>query len=222
MSQLSENGGVQTNVTINGLPSVLGGSAHQRQLSEAQISAEKLLMSNLTRKSIFDCTVIGDQRLNYYRLNYYQPLFNAAQRGDWKSAKSFIDRDPNALTARITAVSSRTVFHVAALSCQWGLVLKLLELIVSPESLAVQDVLGNTVLHYVAQGGSLHTAKALVKKNSDLLQIVNKRGDLPLFFSIFSDSKELMWYLTLKTRVESSSFPKMLRNLIGSGCHGKN
>ncbi|KAL5757525.1 hypothetical protein ACOSP7_020136 [Xanthoceras sorbifolium] len=163
--------------------------------------------------------VTGDQRLNYYRLNYYQPLFNAAQRGNWKSAKSFIDRDPNALTARITAVSSRTVFHVAALSCQWGLVLKLLELIVSPESLAVQDVLGNTVLHYVAQGGSLHTAKALVKKNSDLLQIVNKRGDLPLFFSIFSDSKELMWYLTLKTRVESSSFPKMLRNLIGSGCH---
>ncbi|KAL5755727.1 hypothetical protein ACOSQ2_020473 [Xanthoceras sorbifolium] len=205
MSQLSESGGVQTNVTINGLPSSLGGSAHQPQLSEAQISAEKFLT--------------GDQRLNYYRLNYYQPLFNAAQRGNWKSAKSFIDRDPNALTARITAVSSRTVFHVAALSCQWGLVLKLLELIVSPESLAVQDVLGNTVLHYVAQGGSLHTAKALVKKNSDLLQIVNKRGDLPLFFSIFSDSKELMWYLTLKTRVESSSFPKMLRNLIGSGCH---
>ncbi|KAL5822530.1 hypothetical protein ACOSQ4_020430 [Xanthoceras sorbifolium] len=122
MSQLSESGGVQTNVTINGLPSSPGGSAHQPQLSEAQTSAEKFLT--------------GDQRLNYYRLNYYQPLFNAAQRGNWKSAKSFIDRDPNALTARITAVSSRTVFHVAALSCQWGLVLKLLELIVSPESLA--------------------------------------------------------------------------------------
>ncbi|KAL5822531.1 hypothetical protein ACOSQ4_020431 [Xanthoceras sorbifolium] len=122
MSQLSESGGVQTNVTINGLPSSLGGSAHQPQLSEAQISAEKFL------------------------------------------------------------------FHVAALSCQWGLVLKLLELIVSPQSLAVQDVLGNTVLHYVAQGGSLNTCKALVKKNSDLLQIVNKHGDLPLFFSIFSDS----------------------------------
>ncbi|KAL5757526.1 hypothetical protein ACOSP7_020137 [Xanthoceras sorbifolium] len=54
MSQLSESGGVQTNVTINGLPSSLGGSAHQPQLSEAQISAEKFSTGE--------------------RLNYYQPL----------------------------------------------------------------------------------------------------------------------------------------------------
>ncbi|KAH7565472.1 hypothetical protein JRO89_XS09G0214500 [Xanthoceras sorbifolium] len=194
MSQLSESGGVQTNVTINGLPSSLGGSAHQPQLSEAQISAEKFLMvsdgeitsahdgSQSNKKKYF--LLHSDRRAS----ELLPTIVNAEQRGDWKSAKSFIDHDPNALTARITAVSSRTVFHVAALSCQWGLVLKLLELIVSPQSLAVQDVLGNTVLHYVAQGGSLNTVKALVKKNSDLLQIVNKHGDLPLFFSIFSDS----------------------------------
>ncbi|KAL5824377.1 hypothetical protein ACOSQ3_020440 [Xanthoceras sorbifolium] len=150
-------------------------------------------------------------------LNYYRPLFSAAQSGDWKSAKSFIDRDPNALTARIRAVTSETVFHVAALSCQWGFVLKLLELNVSPELLAAQDDLGNTVLHYVAQGGSIKTVKALVKNNSDLLQIVNNIGHLPLFHSLFSDSKELVWYLTLITRVESPSSLEILRSLIGSG-----
>ncbi|KAH7565470.1 hypothetical protein JRO89_XS09G0214100 [Xanthoceras sorbifolium] len=219
---MSKSGGVQTNVSpslqlnldnmsnsssdpeepINGLPSNLGGSAHQPQLSEDEISAEEFLTREL--------------------LNYYQPLLNAAQRGDWQSAKSFIHRNPNTLTASITAVNSRTVFHVAALSCQWEFVLKLLELIVYPESLAVQDVYGNTVLHYVAQGGSLKTVKALVKKNSDLLQIVNNTGDLPLVYSLYSDSKELKWYLTLITRVVSPSLPNILCTLIGSGCYGKN
>ncbi|KAL5757530.1 hypothetical protein ACOSP7_020141 [Xanthoceras sorbifolium] len=216
---MSKSGGVQTNVSpslqlnldnmsnsssdpeepINGLPSNLGGSAHQPQLSEDEISAEEFLTREL--------------------LNYYQPLLNAAQRGDWQSAKSFIHRNPNTLTASITAVNSRTVFHVAALSCQWEFVLKLLELIVYPESLAVQDVYGNTVLHYVAQGGSLKTVKALVKKNSDLLQIVNNTGDLPLVYSLYSDSKELKWYLTLITRVVSPSLPNILCTLIGSGCY---
>ncbi|KAL5824368.1 hypothetical protein ACOSQ3_020431 [Xanthoceras sorbifolium] len=80
----------------------------------------------------------------------------------------------------------------------------------------LQDVYGNAVLHYVAQGGSLNISKALVKKNSDVLQIVNKRGELPLINSIYNDSKELDWYLTLITRVESPSSLKILRTLIGS------
>ncbi|KAH7565468.1 hypothetical protein JRO89_XS09G0213200 [Xanthoceras sorbifolium] len=170
--------------------------------------------SNKQKIHIVGCKGTGES------LNYYRPLFSAAQSGDWKSAKSFIDRDPNALTARIRAVTSETVFHVAALSCQWGFVLKLLELNVSPELLAAQDDLGNTVLHYVAQGGSIKTVKALVKNNSDLLQIVNNIGHLPLFHSLFSDSKELVWYLTLITRVESPSSLEILRSLIGSGYTG--
>ncbi|KAL5755724.1 hypothetical protein ACOSQ2_020470 [Xanthoceras sorbifolium] len=150
-------------------------------------------------------------------LIYYRPLVQAAQSGDWKSFKIFVDLDPNALTAIITPNTSQTVFHVAAERCQWKLVLQLLELIESPESLAVQDVDGWTVLHFVALGGSLKTAKALVKKNSDLLQVVDNSGDLPLIYSLFSDNKELMWYFTLLTRVESSSLPRILRALIASG-----
>ncbi|KAH7565477.1 hypothetical protein JRO89_XS09G0215300 [Xanthoceras sorbifolium] len=155
-------------------------------------------------------------------LIYYRPLVQAAQSGDWKSFKIFVDLDPNALTAIITPNTSQTVFHVAAERCQWKLVLQLLELIESPESLAVQDVDGWTVLHFVALGGSLKTAKALVKKNSDLLQVVDNSGDLPLIYSLFSDNKELMWYFTLLTRVESSSLPRILRALIASGYPGKN
>ena len=154
-------------------------------------------------------------------------MYLAAQRGDWKTAKSFIEQVPNALTAQITAYS-QTALHVAAFCSQWGFVLKLLELL-SPESIAMQDEVGCTVLHFVAIGGSLKTAIALVAKNNDLPQITNNQGELPLLFSIWSESKELVWYLALKTRVESPSFPffipplpKIIRNLLQSGYPGEN
>ncbi|KAK4839489.1 hypothetical protein QYF36_022332 [Acer negundo] len=172
---------------------------------------------------------VDDELWTGERLKYYLPLHNAAKRGDWERAKSFIDHDPNALTAQIT-VDSQTALHVAAYCCQWGFILKLLELLSSPESIAVQDEEGSTVLHYVAQGGSLKTAKALVKKNAVLIQIVDSDGDPPLLSSISSaENKELVWYLSLITRVDSPTFPffipslpRILYNLIQSGYYGKN
>ncbi|KAK3220196.1 hypothetical protein Dsin_014166 [Dipteronia sinensis] len=113
----------------------------------------------------------------------YLPLINAAQRGDWKS---FVHEDPKAWKCRITSLS-QTALHVAAISCQWGFVLKLLE-VLPPESITVQDEYGNTALHYVAAGGSLKTAKALVTKNSDLPQMTDKNGHLPLITSIWSEN----------------------------------
>ncbi|KAK3220227.1 hypothetical protein Dsin_014197 [Dipteronia sinensis] len=192
--------------SINGLASNLGESAHQSPLSEAQTAEEKFWTGE--------------------RLNYYRPLHIAAQRGDWKSARSFIEQDPNALTAQITA-AGRTVLHVAAYCWQWKFILKLLDL-TSPESILVRTQSGHTILHFVAQGGSLKTAKALVQKNADLLQMANNDGELPLFHSISIESKELVWYLSLLTRVDSPVFPfyrpellDILRRLIKSGYHGK-
>ncbi|KAI9160189.1 hypothetical protein LWI28_005919 [Acer negundo] len=178
-----------------------GGSAHQQQLTEAQIKANY---------------EFGTAE----HLRYYRSLHNAAKRGDWKSAKSFIEMDPNALTAMIT-VDSKTVFHVAALCDQWEFIVKLLELVLSPESIAVQDVFGKTVLHYVAQGGSLKTAKALVQKNNDLPRIGDNERDPPLHYSIWSENKELVWYLSSMTSVDLSPdwSPWILRTLILSGYH---
>ncbi|KAK3220214.1 hypothetical protein Dsin_014184 [Dipteronia sinensis] len=198
MSQQPESGSVQPNVNPGGT------TAHQPQLSEARIAANEISTGE--------------------HLNYYRPLYLAAQRGDWKTAESFIEHDPNALTAQITAYS-QTALHIAAFCSQWGFILKLLELL-SPESVVMQDEVGCTVLHFVAIGGSLKTAIALVAKNNDLPQITNNQGELPLLFSIWSESKELVWYLALKTRVESPSFPffisplpKIIRNLLQSGYH---
>ncbi|TXG68631.1 hypothetical protein EZV62_003566 [Acer yangbiense] len=221
---------------INRLPSNLGGSAHQSQLFYMSNSSsdEPILQlpSNLggsahqpdqlsEPKSESESEPESEPEIwSAENLKYYRSFHNAAKRGDWESAKSFIENDPDALAARITA-DSKTVFHVAALCDQWGFILKLLELVSSPESIAVQDKYGKTVLHYVAQGGSLKTAKALVQKNVGLPQIGDNRRDPPLFHSIWSESKELIWYLSSKTSVDLSPdlTPWILRTLILSGYH---
>ncbi|KAK3220222.1 hypothetical protein Dsin_014192 [Dipteronia sinensis] len=221
-----ESGGVQPNVNpslqpINRLPSNLGGSAHQSQLFMPNSSSEE---PNWEVAYQPDQLSRSDRTAEH--LNYYRSLFNAAQRGDWKTAKSFIDNDPDALTVEIS-IELGTVLHIAALHCQWNFVLRLLELDVStPQSIAVRNSFRSTVLHYVADGGSLKAAKALVEKNANLLQMVNNDGCLPLVYSIDTKSKELVWYLSFKTRVESPSSPffipellKILRTLIRSGYH---
>ncbi|KAI9162624.1 hypothetical protein LWI28_029038 [Acer negundo] len=237
MSQQAENEGVQPNhnnsVTnssleepINQLPYNLLGRGGRGDISQSfeafQIAYTNSYHSLTKKESIVDCKGTAEH------LNYYRPLFNAAQRGDWNTAKSFINNDPYALTAQIS-IHLGTVLHIAAECCQWKFILMLLELDVStPQSIAVQNVIGNTVLHYVAEGGSLKTAKALVEKNPDLLQMVDDLENLPLLNSIYSKSKELVWYLSLKTRVESPSYPffipeltQILRTLILSDYPGR-
>ncbi|KAK4838222.1 hypothetical protein QYF36_012034 [Acer negundo] len=81
-SSTQASGGVQPNVNS-------GGSAHQQKFTEAEIAVNY---------------EIGTSE----HLKYYRSLHNAAKRGDWESAKSFIEMDPNALAATIT-VDSKTV-----------------------------------------------------------------------------------------------------------------
>ncbi|KAK3173845.1 hypothetical protein Dsin_032911, partial [Dipteronia sinensis] len=235
-----ESAGVQPNINPslqpnhddnNNVPST--GSSKKPQLSQHQSAVSGGVQSNFIPEGSADqvpqlsteAQTAANEIWTAERLNFYRPLHIAAKRGDWKSAQSFIDHDPNVLTATITAMGAKTLLHVAALSWQWEFVLKLLEL-ASPESIAEKNQYGNTVLHLVVQSGSLRTVKALVQKNAHSLQLVNKKGQLPLLLSISSGSKELVWYLSLITRVDSPTLPffipelpGILRNLIKSGYH---
>ncbi|TXG68604.1 hypothetical protein EZV62_003539 [Acer yangbiense] len=198
--------------SINGLPAGnLGENAHQPPLSEAEIAAVKFLYWP-NKKKIVDGKGEGRNDGHYRQLNL------AATKGDWKSAQSIIKSDPNALTARITP-DSQTALHVAAIFCRWEFILKLLEDL-KPELIEVRDTRGDTILHQVAGGGSLKTAKALIQKNARLLQMYNHRRHLPLHYSIWSGSKELVWYLTSITEpIESASLHNLIRFLIQFGFH---
>lgn len=70
----------------------------------------------------------------------------------------------------------------------------------SSESLAMQSVTGFTALHYVVVSGNLKTAQALIKKNPSLPQILDNSGYCPLFISLHSKCKDLVWYLVSVTK----------------------
>lgn len=159
--------------------------------------------------------------------NYYRALYQAAKKGDWETAKSFIDRDQNALTARITS-DGLTMLMVAARACKWKFVQELIK-ILPPESLAMQTTTGLSTLHYVAVGGNLDTAKALIRKNPNLTQIQNQDGHFPVTTSVYSNCKQLVWYLVLVTKNEAPSLPftgatsaEFISSLILMGYYGNN
>ncbi|KAK2387087.1 Ankyrin repeat family protein [Trifolium repens] len=138
--------------------------------------------------------------------SYYQPLHIAILKGDWESTKAFLDRDPSALTAKITTLG-RTALHVAAVGAQWILIEKLVQLMPA-NMLAEPDLMGYTCLHYVAMGKSVDAAKALVIKNPSLTQETDFKGFTPLIHSITSTRcKEMVWYLVLNTTDERPGCP---------------
>ncbi|CAL2274545.1 unnamed protein product [Prunus armeniaca] len=140
-------------------------------------------------------------------LNNYQELYRAALKGNWKEAKGFLDRNPDAVKARISSLKM-TALHVAACEGHSEFVENIVALMPAGE-LAQLDDLGYTALHYAAIGGSLRSAKALLAANSTLTQVVDSEGRTPLLLaaSLGSESKELVWYLLLVTTDEKPGQP---------------
>ncbi|XP_044478623.1 uncharacterized protein LOC123205671 [Mangifera indica] len=134
----------------------------------------------------------------------YLPLYNAAKHGDWKTATSLIGDNRNLWISRMTT-SAETVLMVAARSLKWEFVEKLVELL-TPDELAMQNIYGDTVLHYVTFSESIKTAELLVRKCSELTQIVSENGATPLLVSLrLSLYKDMIWYLALVTRLQLNS-----------------
>ena len=158
--------------------------------------------------------------------NQYRPLHIALLKGDWDFAKEFFREHPDALTARITTLAM-TALQVLAVGGQWHLIEELVQHM-QPEELAVQDLTGCTALHYVALGGNVRAAKALVTRNSSLTRIPNLAGHIPLLYALASaPCKELVWYLSIATTDESPAYPfsgpssgDLVSLLTATGYHG--
>ncbi|OVA15741.1 Ankyrin repeat [Macleaya cordata] len=134
-------------------------------------------------------------------------LYKAALKGDWRKARVFLNDHPEAVTARITN-KQETALHVAARSGHSMFVEKLVRLM-PPEALEYKDSSedGYTALHLAAIAGITRAAKALVKANSDLTQIRDQKGWVPLSIAAYHASsdehKEMVKYLLTVTRDES-------------------
>ena len=105
-------------------------------------------------------------------LRYFLPLYKATIVGDWGAIHRFLEEDPPALTAAITAFSETTL-HVAV---RKGLSLQVISRLVdfmSPDSLETQDRNGETPLHSAGMVGNTEAAKILCRENPRLPQIPN-------------------------------------------------
>ncbi|GMN53002.1 hypothetical protein TIFTF001_022142 [Ficus carica] len=140
-------------------------------------------------------------------LDRYHPLYLAALKGNWEAAKSFLDNDSDAATARITR-TSMTALHVAAGEGRSEFVEKMMSAI-PEEALEMRDRARFTALHHAAIAGSMRAAKALVKKKPALANAMDSEGQTPLLIaSRFAyGSYDLLWYLTLVTKDEEPSRP---------------
>ncbi|KAL9451710.1 hypothetical protein AB3S75_013308 [Citrus x aurantiifolia] len=128
-------------------------------------------------------------------------------RGDWKSAKRFIEKDRSVLIKPIS-VLNRTALLVVACEGNWEFMEELVN-VMGANNLGMVDELGCTALHYAAVGGSIKACKALVRKKRALTQTVSNRGWTPLLSAAHCapKDKDVVYYLSTVTTNEPPGCP---------------
>ncbi|KAI3957967.1 hypothetical protein MKW98_020609 [Papaver atlanticum] len=115
----------------------------------------------------------------------YEELYQAAENGDWKVARKFLKKNPEAVT-KVIASDSRTALHVAIIQ---GNLMFTEEIVkrMPPEVLEYKtSITGYTALHYAALCGYTKAAEILVNKNLKLTQIEDKSRRIPLVLALIS------------------------------------
>lgn len=160
-------------------------------------------------------------------LNFHLPLYKAAIRGDWDSARKIFESNPDAVTARISKISE-TVLHIAVgRSEAIRFVEKLVESMPT-EALSLMSKFRETALHYAAKYGNVKAANLLVARDPELPHIRNDTNFLPLHLAALFGQKEMVVYLLTVTRenVEPNPFAGrpgsvLLSTIVHSGFYGE-
>ncbi|PIN24768.1 hypothetical protein CDL12_02492 [Handroanthus impetiginosus] len=140
-------------------------------------------------------------------LNWYLPLYKAALKGDWESARSFFDQDPDAVTAKITK-ASETALHIAVGTGKAkNFVEELLNLISTEALVNLRDQAGQTALHYAAIFGNVEAAKLLVSKDPVLTNTQSGSFLLPIHLAAGYANKDMVSYLLTVTRDDMDPNP---------------
>ncbi|KAG6763597.1 hypothetical protein POTOM_031023 [Populus tomentosa] len=127
-------------------------------------------------------------------------LYKHAHNGDWDDIKTYLSQHPNATKAKIKP-SGRTVLHVAAYAGNLKVVEELVKLM-SVEELEIQDNKGYTALFIAALVGIREMAECLVRKNKNLVTIVNAQKQIPLVGACIGNHKDMALYLYSVTPFE--------------------
>ncbi|CAL5376755.1 unnamed protein product [Camellia sinensis] len=129
----------------------------------------------------------------------YTPLLKAALKGDWDSARRFLDQDPDALTANIT-LSKETALHIAVKSGRSIEFVKELVDMMPAEALELGTTGGTTALQYAAWLGNTKAAVILVDKHPASLYMRDNGTWLPLHWAARFGHKDTLLYLLCVTK----------------------
>ncbi|KAM7275652.1 hypothetical protein ACFE04_017518 [Oxalis oulophora] len=128
------------------------------------------------------------------------PLYKAVDIGNLEATKNFLNRNPCAAIASLSA-DGNTALHVAVLSGHIKIVEELVNRI-PKENLVLKNHNGSTSLIYAATGGDTKIADLLVRKCPELLKIPNHYGNIPVVVASLNGHRDLVRYLYFETPEE--------------------
>lgn len=120
--------------------------------------------------------------------------------GDLEATKSFLDLNPSALTASLSA-DGDTALHIAVLAGRVKMVEELVKRI-NAADLGKKNNSGATALNFAATGGITKIADYLVRKNPELLRIPNHHGYIPVVVASLYGHRDMVRYLYYETPME--------------------
>ncbi|KAJ9709539.1 hypothetical protein PVL29_001155 [Vitis rotundifolia] len=125
------------------------------------------------------------------------PLYGAAMKGDWKTAKGIFDLFPTAVRLTITP-GGDTTLHIATAAKHVHFVEEMVKMM-EPEDLELQNKYLNTAFWFAAAAGIVGIAKAMLRKNEILPMIRDYDKMTPLHVAALLGHSEMVWYLYNKT-----------------------
>ncbi|KAK9062081.1 hypothetical protein SSX86_019266 [Deinandra increscens subsp. villosa] len=169
---------------------------HQQHNHTPRASAANTRRLKSNRRNLPNRSLIAAEREMYFK--FCVPLYEAANKCDWKAAKAILDKDPELVRYSITE-NGETALHVAAsvkTSKQVEKFVKNLVGLMKEEDLELVNENSNTALYLAAAAGNIKTVRIMVEKNRDLLTIRGARGQMmPLYAAALYGNYEVVKYL---------------------------
>ncbi|XP_062174686.1 uncharacterized protein LOC133879892 isoform X3 [Alnus glutinosa] len=166
-----------------------------------QISSAKIAWDTLAKKYVVPTDADSGSGENG-NVDYvqYEALREALKTGNWNAAEEFLERQPDARSAKITNLGE-TGLHLAVRAGHERIVEKLMD-VMSEEDLVVKDTHGDTALVPAICAGNYRMTACMVGKNKNLVSIKSSDLDIPANQAIFIGHTELARYLYSLTPLE--------------------
>ncbi|KAK2977132.1 LOW QUALITY PROTEIN: hypothetical protein RJ640_005782 [Escallonia rubra] len=158
-------------------------------------------------------------------ISQYLPLHKAALAGDWETASTMIEKEPDAVRAIITGFEETALIVAVRLKERNAFVKNLLEKMLLRD-VALAEKTGSTALHIAALVGNIEAAEMLVGKDPKLPNVGDINKALPIHRAALYGRREMVLYLFTVTKEDSELKPfegesggTLLRALISSGLY---